>query len=578
MEILLVSHVGLNLMETNIKAAYESVLEEEGVKFSWITHGELWRSTPNEVLRKHRIIIFPDYVSQKIPFEFSVWVEDFSALGGDVFIIYNTGTMVENRSYREHAVFSRLLGMNYITYNQYQSLAFQQAKIRFKDKNAAEFLEIPFGKYDQNFVITGYKYASLNYPIAKVNVKNVDSDEIFVYSEYQDGTAAPNTFLKKTGRGHVLYANLPLGYLKAYSSDDLLIRAYLRTFLFKIARFPHLCNTPYNKAGIVLNWHVDDYKDQKNIEKFEQLGFFRKNLPNSFHITAGDFVNEPSDNKGFNASLHPQLVRKLMQYGTIGSHGGWAHNWFAKKLMREELTPDEVAYYIDLNNKVLQMITNYPIKEYSAPEGRHPQPLITDTMRKLGMTCYYYTGDMGSRPNRTFFRGKMISKTEIAFPTMPLESHVSVMELGWEDIDAGYYETWWQESVNYLVKNRTISLFYSHLYDFDEHKQFIAPYLRNLNRLEKLQQEDQLIVQTMTYFTDFMQRFLTTNYSFTISGDRLIVDLKNKVGLDGISVAVPKNLCRRPLGSGFYITENENYFFVNLTEKIYEKIIICHLL
>ena len=577
MEILLITHHELNAMEENIKNAYISVLEEEGVRFKWITRGDLWRSTPRRILLEHQVLIFPDFVTQKIPKEFEVWVEEYVSLGGNVFIVYNSGTMTENRGYREQAVFTRLLGMNYVTYNKYQSLAFQMAKVRFKDRNAADFFEIPHGKIDELNTITGYQYGALDYPLAKVDISFIDDKNVLIYSLYQDGKSSPNTFWKKMGGGNVLYTNLPLGYLKAYGTDDLLLRTFLRAFLFKIAVIPHLCNTPYNRGGVVLNWHVDDNREHNNTIRFEKVGLFRTSLPASFHITAGDYLSTPGDNKGFDAASNPQLVRKLMKYGTIGSHGGWAHNWFADKLLNNEFTESEIEHYINLNNQVLSLITNYPIVEYAAPKGVHPQPQLTAILKKMGMKCYYYPGDMGSRPNRTFSKGIMVSDELIAFPVMPMGKNVSVMELGIDGVSSADYKKWLNSNLDYLVRNHTIFLIYSHFYDYHYHEKYIIPFIQALDRMEKLQYENKLIVQTMEYFTDFIHRFLKTEYVFIIRKDMMVVELQNSAGLDGISVAIPKKLCRRPPGSGFYLTEDSDYFYVNITDDVYEKNIVCHL-
>jgi len=577
MEIILVTQKDLSEMEKNIKAAYESVLQEEGVPFQWITHGDLWRSTPRQILQNHRVLVFPDYLTEQIPLEFSVWVEDFIDLGGNVFIIYNCGTKSENGSYREKAVFTRLLGINYITYNKYKSLAFEMANICFKDAAAASFLEIPCGKMDENFALTGYQYGCLEYPIAKVEVNYIDQKDVMAYSRYEDGHFLPNTFLINRGKGNLMFANLPLGYLKAYSSDDLLLRTFLRAFLFRIAQTPHLCNTPYNKGGLVLNWHIDNFRERKNIVRFQKEGFFDKITPASFHVTAGDWVNEPGDDLGFDASKHPDLIRTMMEYGTIGSHGGWVHNWFAAKLEAGELSDEQIEYYIDLNSKVLSLTTNYDIREYAAPGGVHPQPQLTKILKKLGFTCYYYPGDSGSRPNRTFINGKMVSKDVIAFPVMPFHDKISVQELGHGSVLSQDYEEWLLASLEYLSKNKTIFLFYSHLYDFEDFPQYIKPFKNFLNRIKELESENKLEVHTMSFYADYLRRLWATDYKFVLRENLLSVELKNARGLEGISVAIPKNLCRKPPGSGFYIEEDEKYFYVNITEKVYEKNIICGL-
>ncbi|MDO9578348.1 MAG: hypothetical protein Q7J16_10725 [Candidatus Cloacimonadales bacterium] len=578
-EILLVTHHDLNIMEENIKKAYSSVLEEEGVPFKWTTRGELWRYSPKKILSDHQVMIFPDFVSQKIPQEFEVWVEDYVSLGGNVFIVYNSGTQTEDRTYREKAVFSRLLGMNYVTYNKYQSLAFQMAKVRFKDCDAVNFFEIPCGKVDELFTITGYQYGPLDYPLARVDVSFVDDKNVLAYSLYSDGKSSPNTFWKKMGKGNVVYANLPLGYLKAYGTDDLMIRCFLETFLYKIAFVPHLDRLPYHRGGIVLNWHIDDARERKNIYTFEKKGIIRKNLRQSFHITAGDFLFERGDDRGFNASKYPNIVRDIMKYGIIGSHGGWAHNWFVEQLENNRLTDEEFAYYVDINNKTLSMITNYPIREYAAPSGIHPQPFLTKLLEERGFLAYYYPGDLGSEPNRTFYKGVMVSDKVIAFPVMPRQDIVSVQEFANEGVSATEYEKWLLGILDYAAKQDNLCLIYNHIYDFEANPQYVKPFYHFLDKVEYYIKEGKLTVETLSYFAEFILRFLKTDYKFVINYKEnfMSVALKNPEGLEGISVAIPKNLFRKPPGSGFYIDEDKYYYYAVITENVYEKNIICHL-
>ena len=52
----------------------------------------------------------------------------------------------------------------------------------------------------------------------------------------------------------------------------------------------------------------------------------------------------PKDGKGFDASGKGlPVLKKLMKYGTLGSHGGWAHNWFSRSLKEGLITKEEAA-------------------------------------------------------------------------------------------------------------------------------------------------------------------------------------------------------------------------------------------
>ena len=60
----------------------------------------------------------------------------------------------------------------------------------------------------------------------------------------------------------------------------------------------------------------------------------------------------------------------------------------------------EIQEYMDKNSKCIESVAGGKIKEYSAPVGVHPQPDATNALQNLGIVAYYYTGDMGSAPNR----------------------------------------------------------------------------------------------------------------------------------------------------------------------------------
>lgn len=131
-----------------------------------------------------------------------------------------------------------------------------------------------------------------------------------------------------------MYVNLPLGYLKSYA-DDFPLRTFLRTFLFKVVKIPHLVNVPYGTGGLVVNWHVDSSIDWKSIPYMIENNYLRKGIEYSIDITAGDFRDKPGDGLGFDAcGKGKDLVRKLAEFGIIGSHGGWGHNFFSNNIMK----------------------------------------------------------------------------------------------------------------------------------------------------------------------------------------------------------------------------------------------------
>ncbi|MCP5047755.1 MAG: hypothetical protein GY940_11335, partial [bacterium] len=231
------------------------------------------------------------------------------------------------------------------------------------------------GKTNDRFYIEGYSYGKLTYPLARVKInKSEDEGNIYAYGVTPGGDTYPAILSKKVIAGTMLYVNLPLGHLKAHS-DDLLLRSVLRNFLFKIAKLPHIVNTPGGKGGLILNWSIDSRNDWEGLSYMLENGFLSKDIKYSFHITAGDFNNNPGDELGFDAEGNGmKYLLPIVPYGTIGSHGGWGHGWFSRNVLSGKFGPKEIETYILKNNNALSNIAGYPMTEYSSPYGVHAQP------------------------------------------------------------------------------------------------------------------------------------------------------------------------------------------------------------
>jgi hypothetical protein len=540
----------------SVKKGYESVLEEEGVPYRWEHFISLLQSDPKEMVKSTPALIFPDKLSQFLHSDLSGWVQEYVNYGGNVLAAFDSGTKDKNLNFIDKAVFSENTGFNYVLYNELEDRkeTYKEASIYFKDRETSDFFEIPYGKVFKNKLVS-YGYPNLKYTVCAVSVNQpVQKNEIITESVYDDGSRSPNTILKKVGKGNFLFVNLPIGYLKVFGTDDMLIRSFIRTFLFKIAKIPHISSAPFNKGGLVINWHVDNSTEIKNIPQMMQEGILRKNLQNSFSITAGDYVLSPKDGKGFDAKGKGRhVLKKLMKYGTLGSHGGWAHNWFSKSLKEGLITKEEAAEYVLKNNKAIEEITNYKVTEYAAPEGVHPQPYFTEILEELGLKSYYYPGDSGSCPNRTFFEGKMVSEKVIAFPILPFWQNACIVEMSDNNITNDELEEWIFSVLDFVCENKNTRLIYSHLYDFLFRKEYKKPFKRFLDELELRIKKGELTVAPMTYFADFMHKHLNTDYKFRNTGSGMKAVVSNPVDLEGITIAIPKEKYKKPVHPSFLI-------------------------
>lgn len=554
-----------------ILQAYESVLKEEGVPYNEINANHLVSLNVEDVAKSKPVIIFPDGLNQILPEEMGSWIKDYLRIGGNVAVIYDVGIKDRKGAYSDIAMFADITGINYINYSRLHEDAYTVGYVKLRDERAKEFIEIPSGKIEKGFLIGGYAYGKLEYPVARNELRNDSVDvETYAYAVTPKGEELPVVTIREWGKGKVLYVNLPLGYLKGYS-DDLILRCIIRTFLFKVIKIPHLVNTYYGRGGLVINWHIDANPDWKSIPFMLREGYLRRDIQYSIHITAGDFRDELGDGLGFDACGKGKgFANSIKDYGTIGSHGGWAHNWFSKNIENGKFSRKKIYEYIKKNNDCLENVTGYKITEFSAPNGVHPQPLMTEVLEHLGFLTYYYTGDTGSPPNRTFIKGRMVSEKVIAFPIMPFGKTASLQEMKKAGRKEDEVKRWLIETVDYAVRNRTVRLIYSHPYDISNYPTVLRTLL---DYSEKLQRENRLEIKPMSYFARFLLRFLKTDYTFKLTDKGLIVSLKNLEGLDGITVAIPKDIYKNPVSDGIIIHEDEDYYYLSMKGDLDEKVI-----
>jgi len=564
-EILLVHNPALVATNPCVVEAYKSVLREEGVPFRTIDAEELGSLSP-DLLSHVPAIILPDGINQVLPERFADWVKKYLKEGGSVLIGYDAGTKHQNGSYRDEAALADIVGLNYILYNRSPESAYSNGSLRFADRTSIEIFEIPPGKMDEALTMVGYQYGILVYPFARSMVtKQISSRKILAYMIDESKERYPAIVETRYGKGTALYVGFPLGYLKCYS-EDFLLRSSIRFFLFKSVKIPHIVSAPAGKGGIIINWHIDSNTEWIYLPLLNKKGYFRDSLRYSFHFTAGDYEFEVGDNQGFDASdKGRKLVEMVMPYGVIGSHGGWGHDWFANRVNSGEFKEREIEEYISKNNKSLEEIVGYKIEEYSAPQGSHPQPVATKVLEGLGMIAYYYTGDLGSAPNRTFTNGKMVSEHVVAFPVTNFGDVVSLEEMKRNGRTPAEVYRWLTGVVDYAARNRVVRLIYAHPNDVKYYPKTVSDFLDYLSSLQK---DGKIWVETMTYNAKFFLRFLRTTYDFTYEGSVLSVRLKNPEGLENMTVAIPKHRLGKPEipQSGVSFDEDENYFYLTIQE------------
>jgi len=540
--------------------AYRSILEEEGVSYYLIAEKTLLTINAKDVLENKPAILFPDDASTYINNDMNNWLRTYIKNGGHVMFVGNAGSKTRKGHYREKgSIFDNLIGIQTNTYLKNKDHSFLKGNISFYSLDDADYFEIPRGKINENFTISGYKYGPLEYPYANVKILNFTDLKLYAFA-ISDNKQIPIIAKKSLGKGDILYINLPLAYLKGYS-DDLIPRSILKTFLFKIAHLPHIVSSPNGIGGLIVNWHIDSALELEALPWFLEQGYFSKSIQYSMCITAGPDCDSLGDNHGFDATgKGRKLIEALLPYGIIGSHGGWSHNLFATLLENGDMNTSEMQRFIKMNNQSLEKIIGYPIKEYAAPNGVFPQPSSVEVMKNLGIESYYYPGDSGSAPNRTFYEGKMVSNDIIAFPVMTFNDMASLNEFEKQEYSNTETSQILENIIDFIANNRTVRLYYSHPYDvyFGKYKQEVKSFL---TYGVIMQQKGKIQIQTMSYFREFLLRLIETNKIFKWDNHTLKVQLGNKQNLKEMVIAIPKIMHdKKILLKGF--EEDENYYYI----------------
>ena len=106
--------------------AYQSVLTEEGVPWEAVEIVKLIKTPVKQMAKNVPAIIFPDFLLQHMPEETIELVKDYLNNGGILAVIYDVGVKKgrSDNSYREQALLSDIVGVDYMTFNQYKGKSY----------------------------------------------------------------------------------------------------------------------------------------------------------------------------------------------------------------------------------------------------------------------------------------------------------------------------------------------------------------------------------------------------------------------------------------------------------------------
>ena len=360
----------------------------------------------------------------------------------------------------------------------------------------------PVPQPGEALAVAGYHYGRLRYPVFATEGR-FDGQRL-MHGEGDTLMAG----LRAVGAGRVLFVNLPLGYLKL-RTDGFFLHSFLRFFAQDVARLPQLSPMPDAEGALIMNWHIDSAAAVPAMETLAALGAFRQG-PYSVHLTAGPDVDVPGDGLGMDLANNPGMrawVRRFAERGDeIGSHGGWIHNEFGRLIDKQ--APALSTAMIERNSAAVSQASDRPVREYSAPSGNHPA-WVSPWLREQGIRAYYFTGDIGMAPTRSFQDGKRPLPDMWAFPVLSYGAYAAFEEARAAGVPEADVAAWLKDVADYCARFRTVRLVYFHPPGIALFPRAFADWLAHTKRLVD---DGELQWMTMAQYADFANKRLQARW------------------------------------------------------------------
>lgn len=535
--------------------------EEQGLHLALLHDSELLN--PLEQRKPIAGLIVPDLIHRSANATLIAALHDYVHNGGHLMVVYDACTWdLDNHFARIESRLSDLVGVSYALYDHYRTDSIHWSAI-WGDAPAMKDLGIPPGKYvaAQSTFYKGVKTVAIS------DSGNEDGDHpgtgALVLSRYEygnlsypsfrtgrdfDGTVLLHTSggvgagIRQDNRGEVLFVNFPLSYLAA-RTDALLMHAFLRYFSVKMIGLPYLAPVPDGVGGLVFNWHIDAKAMAPPLEQLIRAGIFNHG-PYSVHFTAGPDDDQPNDGKGLNVGHDPdtdRLIRELQARGhTIGSHGGWIHNYFGEHV--SENNEQIFAPYIQWNINAIEKVTGKPITEYSAPLGNQPR-WVSQWLEKHHIDAYYFAGDTGMGPTQVFRDSERDGKDVWAFPIVHLGRYASLEEMGFANLDSRIVENWLTGVADFVADDRSARLIYTHPLGATKYISALHDFLRHT---DELQRQHRFQWYTMSQLATFLNSRKHVQWAVTEKGGTLLLKASSPENLSHDTWFFPKSDFEKP--------------------------------
>lgn len=412
-------------------------------------------------------LILPDSIHKRASDVFVEAIRNYVARGGNLMLVYDAATQSLAGFYRaDRAPLSDVAGVDYALYSSLAANSIQWDSVS-GTVAAMDELGVPPGKYyplgapgaaaagnSEQTELRRYQYGDLEYP--SFVTAGAYSGQVLLHSH-----AGLVAGYKRYGRGSVLFVNMPLGFLAGYT-DGLPLHSFLNFFATKMLSLPSLMTVPDGIGGFVLDWHVDYAGAVEPLEQMNAWAITQQG-PYSMDFTAGPDDDAVGDHQGLDLlhnSAAQELIRHYEQLGySIGSHGGWMHNYFATHV--NDTNAAEMQQYLQLNKDAVTEVTGQPVREYSAPDGNQPQ-WVTEWLEKHGVIAYYFTGDTGMSPTIGYRGGRRAGQTIWAFPILHLDRAATFEEMPTYGYPDALIAQWLDAATDFVTAHHEVRLVYFH--------------------------------------------------------------------------------------------------------------------
>lgn len=401
---------------------------------------------------------------------------------------------------------------------------------------------------------TGYLIGELQYPTYVT--RGAYAGQTLASSPNFGLVAGLHTF----GQGRVLFVNLPLTYLKG-RTDALPMHGFLGYFAQQVLKLPQLSSMPNGIGGMVLNWHLDAMEAQAPSLALERNGVFNRG-PFSINMTAGPDTVVIGDGLGWNLDNNTTaqaLLRRLRDGGhSIGSHGGWIHDYFG--LNATEANQAEFEPFITMNMASVDAVVGMAGREYSAPQGNNPLWAM-NYIESRGVVGAYFGGHTGLGGTRHYREGVLLNPGLSVFPVTPNGLYATFEEFQEFTQTKESVVAWYRSMVDFNIEWNTNRLVYAHPAGANAWRDV----LNNMLNYAANKGNARFRWYTMPQLADFMANRRQVQWTETLRPDRSIqFTAAHPSSLQRMVWRLPKSRFQQPViaSTTATLTENTSYWLV----------------